>query len=310
MLRVLPAIIIVLVFGVLSGCQQGRQDPETDAFFSLTDGLGRSVSLSRSPVRVVSIAPGATQIVRAAGGLSSLIGLTTADYEARDVAHLPRLSALPLDFEGIVALDPDLILASDQVNDPSHAELFDALEIPIIYLGSDTWDDVHESIRLVGQVLETSDAALMAADSLQASLDELEAVMASIEHRPTAIFLISHVRSYSFGQGSYVLDLMRWANMEPLTEEFESPAPVLDDEWVLLRNPDIIVGSFGPEFTIDDLLEHHPTWQTLDAVREGRIISVPASLILTPGPDNIRAAWHMARLAHPNRFPEGLEPSP
>lgn len=297
------SLLFVLLGAFLwTGCTATPDESDADGALTITDGLGRTVTLAASPERVVTIAPGATHVVRAAGALERLIAVTTADYQDDDLVHLPRLSALPLDLEGVVALNPDLILASDQVNDPAHAEMFDALGIPIVYLGSDSWEDVHASILSTGQLLGSTAAARAAADSLDALRQQLVTMTAGINPRPTGIFLVSHITSYSFGQGSYVLDLMEWAGIDPLTRSFDSPAPILDDEWVLLHNPDVILGSFGESGSKAALLEQHPTWRSLDAIMADRIVDVPHPMILTPGPENVRAAWHMARAVHPELF--------
>lgn len=309
MIRPLLPTIGVALLTVLAGCTKNPVPPPPETLATVTDGLGRTVVINRAPQRVVSIAPGATHIVRAAGSLERLVAVTTADYKADDLTHLPRVSALPLDLEAIVALNPDLVLASDQVNDPSHARMFESLDIPIMYLGSDTWEDIRESILMTGTILGSAEYARATTDSLQTQRDQLVSLTDSIEEAPTAIFLVSPMRSYSFGRGSYVLDLMRWAGLDPLTEIFDTPAPVLDDEWVLLNNPDVIVGTFSGSDVIDELLSNHPTWQSLDAIRSGRIVDVPASLILTPGPNNIRAAWHMARAVHPEHVRPAMNES-
>jgi iron complex transport system substrate-binding protein len=304
----LPTLGIALL-SVLAGCTETPSLPPEEPLATVSDGLGRTVVINRAPQRVVSIAPGATHIVRAAGSLERLVAVTTSDYKTDDLTHLPRVSALPLDLEAIVAFNPDLVLASDQVNDQSHASMFEALDIPIIYLGSDTWDDIRASILMTGTILGSTEYARATTDALQAQRDELVSLTNSIEEAPTAIFLVSSTRSYSFGRGSYVLDLMRWAGLDPLTEVFDTPAPVLDDEWVLLNNPDVIVGTFSGSDVINELLSNHPTWQSLDAIRSGRIVDVPASLILTPGPNNIRAAWLMARAVHPEHLRSAVDGS-
>ncbi|MGB0649811.1 MAG: ABC transporter substrate-binding protein [Rhodothermales bacterium] len=294
--------LIAVVLPLLTSCAPSSDSPASSTARTVTDGLGRDVAVTATPQRVVTIAPGATHIVRAAGALDRLTAVTTADYEVDDLAHLPRISALPLDLEAIVGLNPDLVLASEQVNDPAHAEMFDALGIPILYLGADSWSDVHESILTMGSVFNTDSFAQAAADSLESLRRELIELTGHLDKRPTGIFLVSHITSYSFGNGSYVLDLMDWAGIHPLTRSFDTPAPILDDEWVLLNNPDVILGSFGESGTKDALLDHHPTWRSLDAIRSDRVVDVPSSMILTPGPDNIRAAWHMARIVHPTLF--------
>ncbi len=301
--RTLPILFVLLII-LTTGCgsESTQSVPEDGPFLTFTDGLDRRVVLNAAPERVVSIAPGATHVVRAAGGLGSLVAVTTADYNDADLEGLERVSALPLDLEAIIALDPDLILASDQVNDPAHAELFEALNVPIAYLGSDTWEDVSTSIVLTGRMLRSEDLAEAAADSLQAEREALAAITSQIEVPPTSIFLISPITSYSFGKGSYVLDLMRLAGLNPLTETFETPAPVLDDEWVLLMNPDVIVGTFGDMDPVASLLENHPSWRSLDAIKQGKVVDVPVPSILTPGPENVRAAWHMAMKVHPELF--------
>ena len=283
------------------GCR-GPNDRQASQESSFVDGLNREVNLSTEVERVVTIAPGATEIIRVAGGMDFLKGVSNADRPESTSTDVARFSALPLDIEAVVALEPDLILASDQVNDPAHIQVFDALGIPIFYLPSSSWEGIQESIRLTGTMLGTQEQAAAAVDSLAAHRDALIERTAAADGRPTAIFLVSHITSYSFGQGSYVLDLMRWAGLDPLMAEFDTPAPVLDDEWVLLRDPDVILGSFGGDFTPEALLENHPTWRSLSAVRNDRIINVPYELILTPGPRNVEAAWHIAQAAHPTLF--------
>ena len=286
-----PLLLLLLV---VTAC--GRASDPSAGSMQVVDGLGRTVILATPPARVVSIAPGATEIVLIAGAERTLVGVTTADDDSVD---LPRISALPLDTEAVLALQPDLIVASEQVNDPAHADLFDALGIPILYLESGTWDGVLHSIEQVGDVLGTPVAAGRAVDSLVVRQRSLQEHTSNLTDRPTAIFLVSQETSWSFGRGSFVIDLMEWAGLDPLMKEFDAPAPVLDDEWVLMRNPDVILGAFAEDFSIGQLLEHHPTWASLDAVRYQRVYRIHYSLILTPGPQNVEAAWEMARVVHP-----------
>lgn len=307
-MRIAPLIYVFLLLGLLSACRSGS-DPGDGASSGstmsdpliVTDGLGRDLSFASHPKRIVSIAPSATEVLVAAGGLDHLIGVTNVDDFPPDIDGLPVFSALPLDIESVAALDPDLVMASDQVNDPAHVELFTALGIPIFYQEAGSWKGIRTSLLDVGRILGTEDSARKMVDSLDTRIDALMQSTSDVEP-VSGILLVHDVTSYSFGKGSYALDLMEWAGITPLTREFDTPAPVLSDEWVLMKNPDVIIGTFGDEYKITDILKHHPSWSALDAFRSGRIYSIDGDIILRPGPRNVQAAEQMARLVFPGHI--------
>ncbi len=287
------------------GCTRSSSESdgaESSAGVEVEDALGRKFVFDLPPVRVVTIAPGATEVVAAAGGVGLLVGISNVDTYPPEVLSLPTFSVLPLDVETITSLDPDLVFASNQINDPEDIDVFSALEIPVFYLDASSWDAVHTSILTAGVILDTDSTATARHDSLTTRIEHLIGLTEQLETLPEGIFLISDVTSWSFGPGSYVQDIFRWAGISSLTDSFDTPAPKLSDEFVLLSDPDIILGTFGDDFTPDDILEHHPTWKTLSAYRNGRIYSVEADPILRPGPRNVLAAYQIAEIAHPQLF--------
>jgi iron complex transport system substrate-binding protein len=296
---------LILIAFAAAGCS--RSSSESDSLthrvgVDVEDALGRKFVFDQPPVRVVTIAPGATEVVAAAGGARSLVGISNVDSYPPEVLSLPTFSVLPLDIETITSLDPDLVFASNQINDPEDIDVFSALNIPVFYLDASSWDAVHNSILTVGVILDTGSTATARHDSLTTRIEHLKGLTEQLETLPEGIFLISDVTSWSFGPGSYVQDIFKWAGIATLTDSYDTPAPILSDEFVLLSDPDIILGTFGDDFTPDDILKHHPTWKTLSAYKNGRIYSVEADLILRPGPRNVLAAYQLAEFAHPQLF--------
>jgi len=176
--------------------------------------------------------------------------------------------------------------------------VFDALNIKVFFLDGTTWNSVSESIATAGALLETDSIAAASKASLQADVERLISITKHVSKRPTAIFLISEITSYSFGKGSYVQDLLAWAGVESATATIGTNAP-LSDEWVLMEDPEIIFGTFGDDFEASDLIKYHPTWSDLKAIKSGSVFSIPQNLILRPGPRNVEAAYLMAGKAHP-----------
>jgi len=64
----------------------------------------------------------------------------------------------------------------------------------------------------------------------------------------------------------------------------------------------VILGSFREDYDPASMLEHHPTWAVLPALREGRVHSIDPDLTLRAGPRVVEGAWAMARVLHPSLF--------
>ena len=246
--------------------------------------------------RVATLAPGVTEIVVAAGGLDVIVGVSNADTYPPAVLDLPNYSALPVNFEAVTALEPDVVFATTQVNNARDASVFATLDIPVFYLASRTLEDVLDSIERVGLVLGTSQTASDALVSLRERIATLQSRHDPEDIRPSVLFLISTEALHSFGPESYVHDLIELAGGRSVTSDLDVETPILSDEFVLSVSPDVIVGTFGEDFSLDTLLRHHPTWTLIPAVQRNRVFSIDADLILRAGPRIIDGAEHLSSL--------------
>ncbi|HET6566407.1 MAG TPA: helical backbone metal receptor, partial [Rhodothermales bacterium] len=219
------------------------------------------------------------------------------------VDTLPHFSALPVDFEKIATLRPDLALATDQVDSPKDAETLTALGIPVYFFSFKTLQSVLDAIRTTGDLLKTQARANAAADSLQAQIDTLRARTARAP-RPRVLMLIGDEELYAFGNESYTHELIRLAGGNSITDSIGTANPVLSEEFVLAARPDVIVGTWGQNYDAHRLVEHHPALASVPAIRSGRIYSLDPSLITRPGPRLIEGARRLAALLHPELFPE------
>lgn len=268
----------------------------------VTDDIGRHLEVPASIDRIVTVAPSVTELVYAAGAGHKLVGVTTADDYPPEIEALPRFDALPLDFEAILALEPDLAIASDQVNNPNDAATLTSLGVPVYFLAVRTLQGLPETIRRAGSLLATESAANRMADSLEVSMNVLRTVMAGASSRPTTLFLIGDEVLYAFGKGSYIHELIALAGGESLTASFSNRAPILSDEYVLLARPEVIVGAFGEDYDPARLLRIHPTWDLVPAVRHGRVYGLEGHLYVRPGPRLVEGAWRLAARLHPSLF--------
>jgi ABC-type Fe3+-hydroxamate transport system substrate-binding protein len=292
---------LLLIFLFSAGCGGSSSD---DTPRTVTDDLGRTVTLDPSVERVVSLAPNLTEIVHAAGAGSKLVAITKSGDHPPSVDTLPHVSALPVDFEAVAAQEPDLVLATDQINAPNDIETFESLNIPIYFFSFDTLDDIVESVRTTGRLLGTEATAADSAAVLQRGIDSLRARTGTIpnDQRPRVLVLVGDDTLYSFGQGSYVHTLVELAGGRSITADIENQAPTLSDEYVLTQKPDVIVGLWGTDYDASRLLDLHPTWDVVPAVQNNRVYSFPTALLARPAPRVLEGTRQLARRLHPKRF--------
>jgi iron complex transport system substrate-binding protein len=290
-------LVTALAVGLaVAGCAEPDASPDTGAAV-VVDDLGREVQIEQPVERVLTLAPSLTELLFAAGGGSKLVGASQADDYPNDVRALPRYGTYPLDFEAVVALRPDLVFATDQVNNPDDARPLAATGIPTYFFSFNTLDDVPRALRTLGRLTGTSPHAEAAADTFTARLDRLEA-RTDTPDRPRVLFLIGDEPLFAFGDASYVQDLIRIAGGESVTAGFEGEAVTLSAEFVLEAAPEVIVGAFGEGYDTDDLLRSHPSWSAVPAVAEGRVYSIDPDHVLRPGPRLVLGARWLAEVFH------------
>ena len=141
---------------------------------TFVDATGREFVADTA--RVVTLGGDLTEIVHALGRASNLVAVDTSSvYPADAVAALPKVGYVRrLAAEGVLSLDPTLILASADAGPPEVVEQLRAAGIPFATVpGEDTVEGAKEKIRFIGQVLGVD----VRADDLvrQIELDVLEA---------------------------------------------------------------------------------------------------------------------------------------
>ncbi len=286
-----------------SGCSNRPQERDETTARVIEDGLGNQILVPSRIQRIATLAPGVTEIVAEAGGLSLIVGVSNADNYPPSVNRLPNYSALPVNFEAITALKPDLVLATTQVNDHRNASIFENLGIPAFYLSNRSLEETLASIEIVGEIIGTREIAERAVATLRSRIDTLRVQAAQLGTRPRVLFLISAGSLHSFGPESYVHDLIEVAGGISITAELDVENPILSDEFVLAMKPEVIVGTFADDFEQADLVRNHPTWTLLPAVKSGRVFDIDGDLVLRAGPRIVTGAEILFALIHPEIEP-------
>ncbi len=270
------------VFLAAASCSPPQQQPVS--VISVTDDLGRTVSLSAEPRRIVSLAPSHTETLFALGLDSSIVGVTNyCDFPERAGAKTRVGGMTSPDFETIVSLQPDLVVVTTAGNSRKDFETLLSLGLTVFVSNPQTLEDIYRSVRTLGTLCRHDEEADILVQKMQSIRDSL--VRRSAAAPAKRVLLLVSVRPLvSAARGTFIDELLRMANLNNVIQNSATAYPILSREEVLSLRPDWIVGTSEIVHSRDDLLAVFPEWKALPALREGNVVSVDPSLISRPGP--------------------------
>ena len=301
-----PVLLLLFLPGYIFlflGCSEVTPNPSpahSDPSISWVDDAGRHLELQDVPERIIPLAPNLTELLYVIGAGSQIAAVSLADDHPPQIESLPKYSSFPMDFEALVALNPDVLIATDVINNPKDAEQFTSLGMPILYFSFKTWNDIPRAIRKLGTLTGRAEQGMQAADSLVALLRSITDITESTTPVRT-LFLIGSDQLYAFGKGNYIHEAIAYAGGESLTASLDIVSPILSEEFVLTSQPDVILGTFK---SADQLLKNHPALRNVPAIVNNRVCTIEPSLLLRPGPRLLSGIQEMARCLHPDLFAE------
>jgi iron complex transport system substrate-binding protein len=295
-------LIVAAVLGLLlvSACQSASTPVS-----SFTDDMGRQVTISQEPQRIISLAPSNTEMVYALGLEDKLIGVTTYCNYPPQVKNKPKVADFSkVDIEKIVSLQPDLVLAGNIHKDETIPAL-EKVNITVLGLDPESLDKILVDLEMVGSLTGKAEAAENLVSSLKTRIKAVTDKTAGLPaaERPRVFFLTWHNPLWTAGKDTLVFDLINKAGGENIAADLSGHAQI-DLESVIQRNPQIILvlTSMGSQSTSFDFIKSEPRFQATEALKNGRIYQVDTDIFGRTTPRAVDGLEQMARLIHPEIF--------
>jgi iron complex transport system substrate-binding protein len=276
--------------------------PQTAAALTVTDQTGRRLDLPRPPVRIISLVPSATEILFTIGAQGRLVGRTDfCDYPA-EARRKPSVgSMLAPSLEGIVALKPDLVVATPAGNRHETFDQLGMLNIPVFLVNPLTVSDVMDVIGRLGRLTERAEAA----DRTVAAMRErIETVTTRVSGRPRprVLYVLWPDPLIVPGRGALISELIALAGGDSVTADGGQGYPRYSMEAALARDPEVIVlASHGSERS-PLVRSKWERFGQVSAIAAGRLYSMDGNLMHRYGPRMVDGLERLSRLIHPEAF--------
>ena len=297
----ITAIAIALIVGSASSMSAAQAGNGR----MVTDEVGRTVKIPTTVTRIVTLAPNLTETIYALGLEDHLAGDT--DYcdtppAAKAKPHVgnPQNPSL----EAIVALHPDLVLATTSINRVATADALKRLGIAVYTSDPHTVRGMLDSIARMAALMG---AAKQGEEFVARLRQRLDALHLRLQDRPPVhvLFVVWPEPLISIGQNTFIADALRWAGAESVVLSRQN-WPQLSVEEVVRLQPDYIVFTNdhggGAAAELADL-RARPAWRDLDAVERGHVVDVSEEAI-RPSPGLVDMIEQLARELHPEAFSE------
>ena len=276
--------------------------------FTIQRSDGKPLTIAKPPTRIVSLSPGATEIVYAIGAEASLVAVDkNANFPDGAKNFATKVDAYEPNVEAIRALNPDLVIVASDSN--GIVAKLDGLNIPVLFQDIDTSiktvDEVLGQIRIVGQATGRTDRAIDLINGLATRVKKIkdtlngtsQATNPSVYHELDSTF-------YTASSSSFIGDLYRILRVQNIAGDARGTAyPQLTQEAIIAANPRVIILA-DEEFGVTvDSVKARPGWSAIEAVKNGTIYGISADLISRPGPRIVDALEQLAKDIYPTRFP-------
>jgi iron complex transport system substrate-binding protein len=276
-----------------------------DATITVNDRLGRSVSFTQAPQRIVSLTPSMTEVLFGVGAGDRIVGATShCDYPA-GAKEIPRVGGGTLESlnqELIVSLQPDLVLCKWDKYEPLLRNL-ERLNIPVLALGPESLAQLYDETRLLGAVIGNHSQAAAMIAAMQA---RVAAVVDRIPEgdRPKVFYQVWDDPLTTAGGNSFIGELLNLAGAINLFDGSPIRYPKVNPEVVVAADPDVILApaSHATPVNIDSILSR-PGWSEVRAIRRRRVHLLDRDTISRCGPRLVDALEEMVSLLYPDRFP-------
>jgi iron complex transport system substrate-binding protein len=210
--------------------------------------LAAASKAASGPARIVSIGGALSEIIYALGAESDLVGVDTTSIYPAAATKLPSVGyARSLAAEGILALAPTHIVATEEAGPPTVMQQLQQTGLPVSILPAEhRYEGVIERIHKLGKILGKDAQAAALAARVQADWQRIAPPIAarkgSAQKAPKVLFVLSHSPSQIVvgGSDTAAQAMIEYAGARNAVQGMKGFKP-LNPEALIAAAPDVIL---------------------------------------------------------------------
>jgi ABC-type Fe3+-hydroxamate transport system substrate-binding protein len=261
------------------------------------DDFGASIAAAQTPpARIVSLDPTITELFFALGVGGRLVGRTHWDLWPDSARFVPDLGpGLQPNIEAVLATKPDLVVLYAGDDNRGAAQRLSSAGVRVLAFRVDRIADFRRVARALGAVIGRPHVADSVVASVDSALERVRSATRGLE-RPSVFWHAWDRPLITIGAPIFRSELVEIAGGRNIYADLAHPSPQVSLEDVVRRDPEVIIAA--PQAA--ERIRSDPAWQSITAVRTGRVLAVDETALSSPSVRMGRDAALLARLLHPD----------
>ncbi len=289
-------ILAFLIAVVICGCE--KKEKVNNNISCVIDDLGREVEIKDSPDRIVTLAPNLTEFVFKLECGQKLIGNTTYCNYPDSAKSIEKVGdMLTIDYEKLVALNPDLIFVTIEGNTKETFDKLNKFGLKVFVSNPRDYDGIKKSFMDFAKILGKEKLA----EDIITDWDERISIVRNGSERVDSIngmFMVSLKPIMLAGKNTFVNEYLNLCGIKNIAADVNINYPLFSREELLKRNPEVVFHTMNQYKETDLFLEAYPEWKEIKAARTKNFIWMDPDLYFRPGPRFVEAVEKMSEIVN------------
>ena len=277
---------------------------------TMKDREGNEFNVPKEVNTIISTAPSNTEVLVALGLADKLVAVDKYSADVEGVSEdIPKIDFRNPDAEAIIALNPDIVIASghNKAGDEDPFALIKEAGIPVAYIPSSySIDGIYGDIEFIANLTGTEKEGEELINSMKEDVESIKAIGDTITDKKSVYFEIGAGSGlYTFGNETFLNEMIETIGATNIFGD-ESSWITVTPEAVIDANPDVILanspGTNEAGLTAVEDIVSREGWDTVTAVKNGDVYQIDQNSSSRASQNIIKALKEMAKAVYPDEY--------
>lgn len=248
----------------------------------------------KTPQRIVSLSPAATEILFAVGAEKQIAARTDLCDFPSECKNLPSVGGFDgktLSMESILSFRPDFVYLTDGMHN-FFIEQLEKYGIRYYLSKSDSIESVKNEILDIAKITGHEKNGKKIVEKIDSAI---KSIYHENENHKKVYWEVWNAPYMSAGRTSFINDIIKYSNGENIFSDIEQAYPSVSEETIINRSPDVILIPLSSGITVE-MVKARKGWASIPAVKNNQIYLIDDNIFTRAGPRVVESIQTLSKL--------------